>query len=304
MATKTASIADIRQILQITGSAELLADADIGDRVDDATLLFSDDRPRILRQEYLGNSEHEFAVPSGWVNDFSTLRRIEWEAGNQTREFLEEDKFEVIRTDTTNRTIDNASSGATSVTISTATEAGYFKDGEVVTVGDASNTETNWVTADGNTTTGVVTVKNALANTYNSTPYIVKQDHILLRSAEPSSNTYFVVEYTGRHTHDDSTDSIPTVDYRAFLHLGASLVAYSIADQMGKHVTTDFDGASTDHLENAEVWRTNGEKHQEIYESYVKRGTDAEVRPYSITRDTDARFSWRRNLLFHGGAGR
>lgn len=304
MATLTSIVADVREILQITAANERLTDAEMQDRVNDALDIYSKDRARILYQEYIGNSEHEYVLPSSWIVDFSIMRTIEWPGGSQVRDFEDQNEIEIVRVDISERTIDSASSGGTSITASTATDAGYFKDGEIVTIKDDDTSETNWITANGNTTSGVIAIKNALANTYDATPLILKQNHLTFKEVEPNATDYFVVEYTAQHLLDDSgNDTIPVTDYNSFSHLAASLCAQSIADDFAKSIDSNFGADSVDHLENAELWRNIMKDHMKIYDNHVGKG-ESVVTPVSIVRETDVRYSWGRRFLFHGNRTR
>ncbi len=304
MATLASVTTDVREVLGITASGEQLTDAEVQDRIAAALDIYSKDRPRVLLQEYVGNGEHEYALPTNWVDGFSTLRTIELPAGGQVREFEDQNEIEIVRTDQTKRTISAATSGATQVTLATASEAAFFRDGEIVVVGDDAASETNWVAANGNTTTGVVTLVNALAANYSASPFIRKQDHILFREASPTATDYFILEYTARHQLDASTDTIPAADLQAFIHLCAALVARSIADRFAKSVDSNFGSDSISHLANSESWRTLADDYMELYEQHVGKGKGGEHVPVGIIREQDARFSWGRRFLFRGGRAR
>jgi len=300
VATEAGTTAVIRRILQITASAERLTDAEIVERKDDALDILSKDKPRVLREEYIGNSEHERALPASWVADFSQMTRLEWPGGSQFRDFEDQNDIEVVRTDTTERAVANVSSGATTVTLSAVADAGYFKDGEIVTIKDDDATETNWITADGNATSGVVTIKNAAAALYDATPLILKLDHITFKTVEPSSSDYFVIEYTGQHVLTATADSIPVTDYNAFTHLAAALCAESIAADFAKSTDSNLSGDDADYLSNSEAWRNIAEDKMRIYDKHMGKTGERIFRPVLVTREVDATYSWGRSFLYHG----
>lgn len=303
MPTRVQTIARVRNILEIRGTNEILTDAQIGERVDDALSIYSKHRSRQIFEEYQGNGQHEFALPASWVDEFSTIISVELEGGGQIRTFVDMNDIEIVEVDTTSRTLDNVASGATSVTLSTVAEAVFFRDGEIVTISDTDASETNWITADGNTTTGVATILNAADNLYDSTPVIRKQNHITFRADEPDSAMYFIVEYAGRHIHNGS-DTIPINDYEAFSHLSSSVAAESIADHFAKLQETGFSADAVIFGDKPDEWRAMAVNHLKIYNNHMGIIDDKSVIAVGMMQDLDPKLTWRRQFLFHGGRAR
>jgi len=123
---KSSTVSRVRRLLKITGTNELLTDDEIKERIDDGVAVFSKHRPKRKAHEVIGNNEHEIALPSDWVVDFSSINFVESPSGSQPPIYIEQDQWLVETTiDTTSRTCDNSTAGATSVTASTVAEAGY-----------------------------------------------------------------------------------------------------------------------------------------------------------------------------------
>lgn len=295
----TATTAKVRNYLNIRAANELLTDAQINEQIDSAVEQYSKDKARIGRFEVIGNGEHEIALPSNWVDRSSALLNISINAGDQTLDYLDSNNYFVETVDDTQRTINNATAAATSVTITTVANAGFFKDGEIVTVGDDDTTETNWVTSNGNATTGVVALKNALANTYDATPYMRKLDHVKFIAIEPTSSEYFVLEYTLPQSHTNTLDTIPGSDVEAVCHLAASYSADSIAALFGKSTSGSFDGDSVNQLDKVAAWQEIAKAQRQIYKDQLKIGDSAQRKPFLKVIDIDTEYSWRKQFLFH-----
>lgn len=295
----TATTAKVRNYLNIRAANELLTDAQINEQIDSAVEQYSKDKARIGRFEVIGNGEHEIALPSNWVDRSSALLNISINAGDQTLDYLDNNEYFVETVDDTKRTINNASAAATSVTITTVANAGFFKDGEIVTVGDDDATETNWVTSNGNATSGAVALKNALANTYDATPYVRKLDHVKFIAIEPTSSEYFVLEYTLPQSHTNTLDTIPGSDAEAVCHLAASYSADSIAALFGKSTSGSFDGDSVNQLDKVAAWQEIAKAQRQIYKDQLKIGDSAQRKPFLKVIDIDQGYSWRKQFLFH-----
>ena len=302
MATRSDTIQLVRSILQITVADELLNDTEIGERVDQAVKAYSRLRPYTKHQETVGNGEQVYALPSDWHVGFSSIVSVELPVGSYPRQFLDPNEYEVVENvDSTKRTINAATSGGSSVTLSTAADAEYFKSNQLVEVGDDNASETNWTSADGNTSTGVVFLKNTLAANYSTNPYIKRLNYILFTSTSPTLTDVFSLQYTTLHTLTDTTDTIPFSDYDAVVHLAAAYAAYSIADEFGKHQDSTISADAIDYATKSQEWQTIGDKHKQIFDEYI--GMD-EASAGAALQDIDSRFGWGRSFLFHGGRWR
>lgn len=298
---KSSTVSKVRRALDITATNEIVTDTQIQEQIDAAVTQYSKDRPRKKRFEVQGNAEHEYALPSDYVQEFSSIDAIEYPAGQQVPEYIDENEYYVETVDTTQRTTDSISSGATSATFSTVTEAGFFSDGEIVKVGDDDASETNWITANGNTTTGVVTLKNATLNLYDSNPYIQKIDHVRFISIEPLSSEYFVQEYMLPHTHTDSSDTIPTSDLDAVCHLAASFTAKTISAAFAKATSSTFGADNVDQLAKVDAWDTVANEQRKLYRDKLGLDRDSKNPPVQKILDSDAQYTHRRPFLFHSG---
>jgi len=299
MATRSDTIQLVRSILQITGTDELLNDTEIGERVDQAVKTYSRYRPYVKYYEIIGNGEQVYPLPSDWYVGFSAVTSIELPAGNYPRTFADPNDYEVVENvDSTQRTINSATPGSTSVTLATASDAGYFKANQLIEIGDDSASETNWTAADGNTTTGVLSVKNNLAANYTSNPYVKKLNYLLFKETTPQSTDLINFEYTTIHVLDDSTDTIPFADYDPVVHLAAAFAAYSISDEFGKHQDSTISADAIDYATKSAEWREIGNKHKEIFHEYM--GLGSTTAGATIT-DLDPTFAWGRRFLYHGG---
>lgn len=287
---------------------ELLTDTEIKALISDALLQYSRDVPLLAKSEVVGNGEHEYALPSDWATGFSYAEQIEYPAGEQNPNFIDKNEYKVEEmVDSTERVLGTATSGQSQVTMDTVAEGVFFKSGELVYIthdSDAEN-ETNWVASDGNSTTGVVTLKNALAATYDTSPVIKKLPHLKFMTTAPVSSEYLVYYYKILHvlTETSSADTIYTVDFEAFTHLAAAYCALAIAAEFAKKQMSTFDADSVDFGAKSEQWQSVADKNMKIYTDHIGKGEDGKSAS-GIIGDLDSRFSWGRNWLFHGQRSR
>ena len=228
----------VRGLLQIPDTDQLITDTDITDTMIMLALAeFSKRRPRKVVTDYIGNSESNYPLPTYWSDEFSVIRRIYiGEDSSEDDSQVDQNEYKLIDVDKTSRSLSAAIISTLQVTVSPVTAAAYFKDGDVVEIKASalSSGETNWVTADGNSSTGVVALKNAIAATY-ATPVMRKKKHIRFTMFSFESSDTFRVEYNGLHVHDDSETTVPEMDYSGFCHLIAALSAYAIAAKFSQH---------------------------------------------------------------------
>jgi hypothetical protein len=72
-------------------------DADAEDTVLDAIVRYSQIRPRQLVYEYTGDgSTYDLALPTGWVQDFSQIKKVEFPARKRNPQFMDFSDYEVI----------------------------------------------------------------------------------------------------------------------------------------------------------------------------------------------------------------
>ncbi len=89
----------IRRAIQDTDiDAPLLNDDSIDQCWNEALKTYSEDRPLEDIEYYSGdNSTYEFDMPRHWIQGFSNIVGIEYETGEQRREFLELRDYEVVK---------------------------------------------------------------------------------------------------------------------------------------------------------------------------------------------------------------
>ena len=288
---------DVRNLLQDTPDAE--ADRIIGDTLlsslitEQALLDFSRAFPRTRKKFYYGTSEYNYDLPSDWVDDFSIGIDIEFDIGGQAPSVKERKDWIVYKLDTEQYTIDNANADATSVTLSTANEAIYFRDGDRVTIGDDDATESNYVSTDGVYSTGVVAVKTALSNTYDATPYIQQKQTIRFLYESPESSDAFMFIYTTIHVLTESSFTVPTNMQGAFKYLCASVAAQVLANHYKYSSDSSIDADSVDYLGKAALWEETTGKFRELYESHLPKETA------SVKGEYDLLLPWGREHVFH-----
>lgn len=299
MATKTEMITLVQSLLQISTSS--LSSEDTEEAIDAALLHYSKDLPRDIYGQFAGQGEYNYDIANvldEWIDDFSVIKDIEYPVGSQSPEEIEDIDWEVYDPDSSEYTISTASSAATSVTTATAAEALFFQQYNVVYIADDSNNEINWASANGNTTTGEITLKNALSNAY--TGGSVKQRKALrFLGYTPSSSEVVLVRYTTIHALTDSVDTIPTANYRAFSYLCASLAALMISAKYAKSSNSSIGADSVDYLSKVDEWRKVSEYYLDQYQSNIGIPADGTPLAASQTKDWDTFFAWGSDYLFH-----
>lgn len=299
MPTRTDTIVAARRLLQIPNVDQEIYDSDIYDTIiQNALLEFSRVKPRRIPAAYYGNSEYNRELPSGFTEGQSVIYDIKPNVG-QGRSPLDPNSYYIVWVDKTEFGVATIALGATSFTLSTVANARYFKKGDVIrikeVVGGTDVVETNWVSADGNATTGVVTLKNAAAVAYDSTPTVRMQDHIRFLASTPIATERFTVEYSGIHTHDEDTDTILAIDYGAFTYVVAAITAYALSAKFSLHTDPSFDADTVDYGSKQQHWADVGARYYDLFLKHfgvsaggtVGSGTGA--RPGGANADLDLR---------------
>lgn len=295
----------VRGLLQIPETDQIVFDSDITDTmVFLAIAEYSRRRPRKAIADYIGNGESNYQMPTYWSDEFSVLEKIYLGGSGFLDEDSEVDKneYRVVGVDTTVRSLSAATIGASQVTLSPVTAALYFKDGDVVEIkaSSASSGETNWVSADGVASSGVVALLNAIAATY-ATPVIRKKKFFRFTRFTMTSSDTFRVHYTGLHIHSDSESTIPDGDYASYCHLVAALTAYSIAAQFsqGTHPSIEADAVDQDTL--AGLWKDRGDEQYKLFGQNVGEIVEGEGGPPagSFFGDMDRHAIYNKDFLTH-----
>lgn len=285
---------------------ELLSDTEIKALIDDAVLQYSRDVPLLKKFEVQGNSESEFDLPSDWSTGFSYVENIEYPAGDSIPNFVDKNEFKIEeRIDSTDRVLATATSGQSQVTMNTVGQAVFFKSGEIVYIGDDDANEVNWIASDGNRTTGVVAVKNALANEYDASPVMRKLNHLKFLVSTPLASEYFTYYYRIPHTFDDTSanDTVQAIDLQAVNHLAAAFCALAISAEFAKKQKSSIGADSVDFGIKSDQWQKVADANKKIYADHIGKGESGKSAA-GIIVDLDSRFSWDRKWLFHGGRAR
>lgn len=298
------TVALVQKELSIYGDdTELIASSTIMDILSQGALPeFSSKVPRIVSTEYVGNSEYNRELPSTWLAHDSVIHAVFDSNIGQGRGDYDINNIMVVEdVDETARGVATVSSGATSATFSTVANAGYYRVGDVIEIknNSALSGETNWASANGNTTTGVLTIKNAAAATYSSTPVIRKKPHIRFITQIPGTSDYFTIKHTGIHIHTDTQDTIPSKQYWAFVLLCCALTARSLAARFAKHTDSTFSSDAVDYSTHTDKWQTVADKFMEDYLSRVGAGDDVKVKAAAIFVDLDTRDRFGRSYPFN-----
>ena len=300
---------DVRRLIKDDPSSTsdyVISDTILASAVSDYALLeFSNVSPYKVKKYYAGLGEFSYALPSDWDTNFSKILSIEYESGEQVPNITEGKDYILYEPDVSHYTIGNATAAATSVTLSTATNALFFKDGDVITIGDATTSESNRVVTNGNGTTGVVVVA-ALTNTYNSTPYICKQSVIRFKDDSPGTTSAFLLEYTTIHTLDESTFTIDAHLKPGFKYLCAAIVCELIAADFGYSTDASLSADNVDYLAKAEFWTRKAEKFRALAAKFIgSLAAEAEGAEAggpdgaSVTGEWDISTPWGSEHVFH-----
>jgi len=266
-----------------------------------ALSLFSKDSPREAVYEFIGNNQDKQVLPSDWDYSISGIKEII--LGSSTTP-VDQNEYMVVKNDATERGLDNVSEDDTSITLSTAANAGFIKNGDLILIanqGDADTAQTNWASADGNTTTGVVTIKNAASADFTSTPVVKKLDTLHFLITTPGLTTVVKVKYDARHIHNDSTDTLPDNDYPAFCSLAASKISRTISTFYSHKQSGSLSVDQVDYGAAAAAWLEIANSFKAEYNDYMNKGHDQKPRTNvdMIDIDTDSRRS-KGSYIYHG----
>jgi len=262
-----------------------------------AALDFNNDFPRKRKKFVQGAGEYDYALPSDWVDDFSIGLSIENTIGSQTPELVEGKDWIIYEPDTRNYTIDNATEAGTSVTTATAAEAIFFRDGNVVTIGDDDASESNRVVTNGVSSTGVIIVA-ALANDYDSNPYIKQQKVLRFLYDSPSTTDAFLFEYTTTHTYSESEFTVPTNLQGAFKYLCTAHACAVMANHYGYSSDPSLDADTVDHLEKGSLWWEKYNSYKKLYDQHLGKD-DRKVSAATAKGEYDISMPWGGDHIYH-----
>lgn len=308
MSTISETITAIRRKLSIESANELVTDDTIRERISSALSTYDKHRPREARKDFKGAGTASIPVPEGWVDRFSIPIRLDFPGGDFEDIPIEPDEYDIVRVDKTEYSIATASLGATSLTLSTVANAVYFPQDVAVKIFDggteilATEYENNVLSANGNTTTGVLSLRTATVNNYNSTPKVRKTDFIRLYVDSPQTTEFSTLVYAVPHVLSDDTtaDTIPTSDYWAVVDLAASGAASAIAAKFAKSQDPPVLSDAIDFGTKYDFWSGLATKLRNDYYAHLGIDPDDASPPgSSIHGDIDLRFQHGRSFLFH-----
>lgn len=81
------------------GAADL-SEEDKVKAIDHAVERFSQARPRTIVADVVGNSTSDYTPPSGWVDDWSAIKAIEYPVGNVPETYLESGDYKIYQSPT------------------------------------------------------------------------------------------------------------------------------------------------------------------------------------------------------------
>lgn len=296
----------VKRKLNLTDADEILVDTDeIADSIDEAVKEYSRAKPREIIDHFAGQDEYDYDIANllpNWVDDFSNIKDIEYPAGEQAAEIIEDIDWEIYKPDPREYSIADIESEATEIVLSTVANALFFKKHDCIYIKDETNSEINWAAADGNTTTGVVTLKNAAANDYESAT-VSKRKVLRFPNHSPAADEIIRVIYTATHTHSTDADTIPTIDYDAVVNLAAAIAALKVAAHFAKSADSSIGADAIDYITKAALWKDQADKYLGMYKEHLGI-RDGEPAAASKTKDWDLTYPWGSDYLFHGRRSR
>lgn len=300
------TVALIKKELSIYGDAdERISSSTIMDILAQGALPeFSSKSPRNIVTEYVGNSEYNRELPSTWLAHDSIIKAVFDSNIGQGRGDYDLNNIMVVEdVDDTARATSNISSGASSVTFSTASDAGFYRIGDVIEIKNTSalSGETNWASANGNTSTGVLTLKNTTSAAYSSTPIVRKKNHIRFLTQTPGTSDYFSIKHTGIHIHTDTQDTIPSKQYWAFVSLCCALCARALAADFAKFTDSSFTGDAVDYSTHTDKWQTVADKFMQDYLDRMGASESPKTKAAALFVDLDTRDRFGRAYPFSTG---
>ena len=235
------------------------------------------DRPLVNQVETEGESRSRLPLPLDFT-DQSIVRRVEYPTGFSPPQYLGINEWQLIRM-SKQITIANVSSGTT-ITAATPGDAVFFKANMVVRVQDEKdqpllNHQDNWVAVDGDTGTGVITLKNTITGTFNTKPVVRKIDHVLLTSITPQANQFTQIDYTAKYL---ITDIHPGID-RPFINLISHYIASFVAARFAKKGSNSLQAAISDQSSKHDLWVQIAKSKLDLYKQQLNIGQDRTKRP-------------------------
>lgn len=77
-----------------------LSPEDIQNNITAAISIYSKHRPDVKVADITGNGGHDYDLPSGWINEFSIIKSIEYPIGDVPATMLDSDDYEIYQTPT------------------------------------------------------------------------------------------------------------------------------------------------------------------------------------------------------------
>src|SRR5262245_46212271 len=126
---RSTTLRTVRGLLQIPDTDQLISDTDITDAMIMLALQeISKRKSRKVVTDYVGNSESNVPLPTYWSDEFSVIDAIyiSAEGFDEDSAKIDPNEYKIVDVDTTSRAVNSAALGATSVTLTTVTNALYF----------------------------------------------------------------------------------------------------------------------------------------------------------------------------------
>lgn len=101
MKTQSEYLIELLALVQ-DGAADLAEDDKIK-AIDHAVERFSQARPRVIVADITGNGGSDYTPPTGWVDDWSAIKAIEYPAGNVPETYLEPGDYKIYQSPTTKK---------------------------------------------------------------------------------------------------------------------------------------------------------------------------------------------------------
>lgn len=258
--------------------------------VDNALERMSGDVP--LKRVDQGEADNQFRLPL--PSDYgkkSFVTAIEYPTDGRPKCFINENEWRLAR-ENKSVGIANVTAADTQVTASTVTDAKFYKKNALVEIASGLDTsakcETNWVLADGNSTTGIVTLANAITEAHTEDPVIRKVDHLLLNKTTITAAKFFAIHYTSNWAILDVTPDIK----RAVVNLVAYFIAQRVSASFAKAGEPSLSADSVDYEGKSQSWSTKADEKMENYEKFFNIHQDKPVKANSVRVDVDVQPRW------------
>ena len=81
-------------------SGKLINPEDYDRNIQAAIKLYSKHRPNLIAADIVGNGTNDYSLPTGWIDEFSTIKSIEYPLGDVPASLLDSDDYGIYQTPT------------------------------------------------------------------------------------------------------------------------------------------------------------------------------------------------------------